>query len=92
MVLSGMVDTDSNSGTTPIERDPAAKRSTPAERMRLHRERRSKGLRCLMIELRETEVAALIRKGLLKFETRNDPNAVRGALYDFFDRTLDATS
>jgi hypothetical protein len=84
MVLSGMVDTDSISGTTPIERDPAI--------MRLHRERRSKGLRCLMIELRETEIVALIRKGLLKFEMRNDLNAVRGALYDFFDRTLDATS
>ena len=54
--------------------------------MRLHRERRSKGLRCFMIELRETEIVALIRKGLLKFEVRNDLNAVRGALYDFFDR------
>ena len=92
MVLLGMVDTDSISGTTLIERDPAAKRSAAAERMRLHRERRSKGLRCLMIELRETEIVALIRKRLLKFEMRNDLNAVRGALYDFFDRTLDATS
>jgi hypothetical protein len=45
-------------------------------------------LRCLTIELRETEIAALIGKGLLKPETRNDPNAVRGALYEFFDRTL----
>jgi hypothetical protein len=44
-----------------------------------------------MIELRETEIVARIRKGLLKFEMRNDLNAVRGALYYFFDRTLDAT-
>ena len=56
--------------------------------MRLHRERRSLGLRCLTIELRETEVDVLIRNGLLKPETRNNPKAVRGALYEFFDRTL----
>jgi hypothetical protein len=42
-------------------------------------------LRCLVIELRETEIAALIREGLLASEARNDPNALRGALYDFFD-------
>ena len=66
----------------------AVHRSAAAKRMRLHRERRSKGLRCLTIELRETEVDVLIRKGLLKPETRNSPNAVRGALYEFFDRTL----
>jgi hypothetical protein len=68
------------------------KRSAAAERMRLHRERRSLGLRCLTIELRETEIDALIREGLLKPETRNDPDAVRGALYEFFDRTLGASS
>jgi hypothetical protein len=62
--------------------------SAAAERMRLHRERRRQGLRCLMIELRETEIDALIAKGLLKPETRNDPNAVSEALYDFLDRAL----
>jgi hypothetical protein len=63
-------------------------RSAAAERMRLHRERRQKGLRCLLIELRETEVDALIRKGLLKSETRNNSRAVTDALYAFLDRTL----
>jgi len=62
-----------------------------AERMRLHRARRSKGLRCLMIELRETEIDALIRKGLLKPETRNHPSALMDALYSFLDRTLGTT-
>jgi hypothetical protein len=33
-------------------------RSAAAERMRLHRERRRQGLRCLTIELRETTDAA----------------------------------
>jgi hypothetical protein len=37
--------------------------STPAaERMRAHRSRRRAGLRCLTIELRETEVTELIRR------------------------------
>ena len=52
-------------------------RSSAAERMRLHRERRRTGVRCLMIELRESEVAELVRRGLLKQDTRNDRNAKR---------------
>jgi len=58
--------------------------------MRRHRERRRDGLRCLTIELRETEIDALIRNELLKPETRNDPSAIIDALYVFLDRTLDA--
>src|SRR5215813_9433922 len=41
-------------------------RTAAAERMRRHRQRRRDGPRCLVIELRETEIDALIRKGLLK--------------------------
>ena len=67
----------------PIARSPAA------ERMRRHRERRRDGLRCLTIELRETEVDALIHKGILKVDARDDPNALREALYANFDQTLD---
>jgi hypothetical protein len=63
-------------------------RSAAAERMRLHRERRRQGLRCLTIELRETEIEALICNGFLRLETRNDASAVTEALYAFFDRTL----
>jgi hypothetical protein len=69
---------------------PAA-RSGAAERMRAHRQRRRDGLRCLTIELRETEIDALIRKELLKPETRNDLSAIIDALYVFLDRTLGAT-
>jgi hypothetical protein len=65
--------------------------SAAAKRMRRHRERRRDGLRCLMIELRETEIDALIRRGLLDIETRNDPDAVSEALYTFLDTTLGAT-
>ncbi len=67
-----------------------ATRSQAAERMRLHRERRRRGLRCLMIELRETEIDALIRKGLLEAVMRNDPISVGKALYAYLDRTLGA--
>ena len=62
--------------------------SAAAERMRLHRERRRRNLRCLTIELRETEINSLIRKELLTPEMRNDRSAVRKALYVHLDRTL----
>jgi hypothetical protein len=39
-------------------------RTLAAQRMRLHRERRRRGLRCLMIQLHKTDVDALIRRGL----------------------------
>jgi hypothetical protein len=58
--------------------------------MRRHRERRRDGLRCLTIELRETEIDALIGARLLNPVTRNDPSAVIDALYAFLDRTLGA--
>ena len=71
--------------TNPPTAAPAT-RSAAAERMRLHRERRRKGLRCLTIELRETEINALIGK---KAVARNDADAIRDALYAHLDRTLD---
>ena len=63
-------------------------RSPAAERMRLHRERKKNGMRCLMIELRETEIDALIRKGFLTADTRNDTQATIDALYAYFDHEL----
>lgn len=57
--------------------------------MRRHRQRRRDGLRCLNIELRETEIDMLIRKGLLKSETRNDAYAIIEAFYAFLDHAID---
>ena len=68
--------------TKPISSSPAA------ERMRRHRERRRRGLTCLHIELRRTEIDELIRQGLLKAETRNDLNAVRKAFYGFLESAM----
>ena len=68
----------------------SAGHSPAAARMRLHRERRRHGLRCLVIELRETEIDVLIGKGLLKGEMRHDSHVVRQALYAHLDQTLAA--
>jgi hypothetical protein len=66
--------------------------SLAAERMRRHRQRRRDGVRCLVIELRETEIDALISKGLLKPEMRNDTSAIIDALYGHLDRTIASSS
>jgi len=60
--------------------------------MRLYRQRRRQGLRCMMIELRETEIEAFIRMGLLKPEMRNDRIAIGEALYAHLDTTLGSIS
>jgi hypothetical protein len=65
-----------------------ATRSAAAERMRRHRERRRDGLRCLIIELRETEIDALARNGFLKTDARNDLRSIEIALYEFLERAL----
>jgi hypothetical protein len=44
----------------------------------------------MTIEVREAEVTALIRKGLLNEEARNNRRAVISAFYGFLDRTLDS--
>ena len=47
-------------------------------------------MRCMTIELRETEVTALVRKGFLKEDACNNRQAVMNAFYGFLDRTLDS--
>jgi SOS response regulatory protein OraA/RecX len=62
--------------------------SPAAERMRRSRQRRRDGLRSLRVELRETEIDALVRKGLLRAESRDNADAVLRAFYAFLDRAL----
>jgi hypothetical protein len=64
-------------------------RSAAAERMRLHRERRRNGMRCVTIEVHESEINMLVHMKLLKSEMRNDANAIIEALFAHLDRTLD---
>ena len=80
-----------NAALTPTGSDHRLARSAAAQRMRRHRQRQRNGLRCFTVELRATEIEALILKGLLKWETRNDRSAIIKALYDFFDHTLNPT-
>ena len=56
--------------------------------MRRHRKRRRDGLHCLTVELRESEIEALIYKGMLNSETRNSKKAIINALHAYFDITL----
>jgi hypothetical protein len=50
-----------------------------AERMRAHRERRRSGMRCVIVELHDSEIDAMVKFGWLDPETRNDPTAIAGA-------------
>ena len=52
------------------------------------RERQRKGLRCLTIELRETEIDALVRRKRLSNDDRSNLAAIRTALYLFLDDYL----
>jgi hypothetical protein len=66
-----------------------AKPTAAAMRMRRSRERRRDNLRCLHVELRETEIAALVREGFLKSEARNERKAIIEALYRFLESNLE---
>jgi hypothetical protein len=68
----------------PAQSDP----KTAAARMRRHRKRRREGLRCLTVELRESEIDMLVCRALLMPEMRNNRNAIIRALYAHFDLTL----
>ena len=61
---------------------------TGAERMRLHRQRLRKRMRCLTIERREAEIDVFIRRGQLHPDHRVNSAAVRKALYGFLDQYL----
>ena len=60
--------------------------SDAALRMRRCRARRREGLRLVKVQLRETEVDALIESGWLEERSRNNPSAVIDALHRLFDR------
>ncbi len=73
---------------TPTVANTKIARTRGAERMRRCRQRRRDGLRCYRLELRDSEVKDLVRRGLLLASEQTNPNAVIKAMYSFFDRTL----
>jgi hypothetical protein len=73
--FAGLVNIGGVAGSISIE---SMNESNSAECLRRHRQRRRNGLRCLTIELRETEITKLIREGFLAAETRNDSAPLQG--------------
>ena len=59
--------------------------SSAAERMRLYRERRRRGLSCIKVQLRRSEVDALIACGLLEPADRQDRGVLAAALHRYLD-------
>jgi hypothetical protein len=74
----------------PLSNRPAdgAALSAGARRMARHRNRRRKGLRCITIEIFETEINALMRRELLAPNNRTDITAIRKALHAWLDDAL----
>jgi hypothetical protein len=62
---------------------------TPAaERMRIARTRRKKGYRCILVEVHDNEIDALVRRGLLDRGDAEDLAAIQAALHRLFERVL----
>jgi len=59
-----------------------------SHRRGLDRARRKAGLRCLTLQVREAEIVALVRKGLLRPASQHDITAVRAAHDALLDRHL----
>lgn len=67
----------------------AAKPLSPAAlRMRLLRQRRADGLRCIRFEIYSSQIDALIARRLLSLDKRNDSEEIAKALYAIVDRAL----
>jgi hypothetical protein len=66
-----------------------AKHEAAAERMRRTRQRRRDGLRFVGIDVRDSEVAELVRRGLLATDEQDDPGAIAEALCELLDQVFD---
>ncbi len=66
---------------------PQKSRLSPsAERMRVARLRRQNGLRCIPLEIRDNEIEALVKAGLLASDARNDRAVIAAAMAKLLDR------
>jgi hypothetical protein len=74
--------------TTP---DPTHTISPAAVRTRLWRERRRLKLWCITIQVRESELDALVKWDLLAPEQRTDRGAITKAVHRLLDNTLGRT-
>jgi hypothetical protein len=70
---------------------PARSSSPAAQRMRLYRKRRRRGVRCIRVPIDAADIDALIKKKLLQEEDRHDPGAIKIAICDLlFEMAYDA--
>jgi hypothetical protein len=65
-----------------------ASRAGSAQRMRRCRARRRAGFHCFTVELHRSEIDALVRRGLLSADEREDEGAVVDALGQHIEETL----
>jgi hypothetical protein len=72
----------------PTMLSPAMRPLTGAQRMRRHRQRRRRGLRCTTAVLNEAQIEGLVRRGWLARERREDGAAIRTALHHYLDDNL----
>jgi hypothetical protein len=68
-------------------RDPQH-RAAATERMRRTRERQREGLRFIGLDVRDTEIAELVRRRLLAEADQDDPDAISTALGALLDQVL----
>ena len=65
---------------------PSSAPTPGALRMRRCRTRRQKGMRVVALEIHDSEIEMLVRKGYLAAEHRDDLGAIIRAFYAVFDR------
>jgi hypothetical protein len=71
-------------------RNDAPAALTSAERAATFRRRKRDKLRVLRIELRQEEIDAMVKNGLLKVVDRDHQFAITAALYEVLDRSFSA--
>lgn len=62
--------------------------SQGSKRQMLYRERRRRRLRCVQIEIRDSEIEELINRGMLHRSVALSTSDIREALHKFLDQTL----
>jgi hypothetical protein len=62
--------------------------SSGALRQQIYRQRKKRGLQCIQVEIRQSEIQTLVNRGLLAATDVSSAEAIRMALYTHFDRTL----
>jgi len=62
--------------------------ASSTERMRIHRQRFKRGLKCVLIEVRDSEIKELIRRGFITETDSASQYSLRHALHNFLDQHL----